>query len=195
MPEDGVTPSKDHGNKNAPLPDWENIWAIILISLLGFIVSNWLFFVTLSDIRGYIEDHNIEFPLVEYWAILFFLIAFYIIPKLILTTYNRLFPQKKCNDSKVYNIIGILITALFISIILICFFPWFAPMEGAERDFLWQTVFLWLVSIFIINILFNSNGFQEISVEFIKRIRFHDRLIEFIKKIKFNKIFGRRANE
>jgi hypothetical protein len=39
--------------------------------------------------------------------------------------------------------------------------PWLAPNEGGERDALWNTMLIWLLSILAINFLFTVDVFKE----------------------------------
>lgn len=175
----GIMQNEKHGDTNALRPDWAKIWATLFISLIVFFISNWVFLDTLSDIRGYISDHNIEYANVEYYAILLFLISFYVIPIYLIDKYNKCFPNKKCKNIKILNISRVLSSALFVSAVLIFIFPRFAPMEGEERNALRWIVFYWLVSIFLINILFGE--IQENLAETIKEIRFHKGILNLIK--------------
>jgi hypothetical protein len=144
-------------------PDWAEISGKFVMAILLFL-SSVFFAVTLSDIKGFIEDHGFEFQYIEIFIILGFLAAFYIGSKIIFCAYayayNIVFPRKKCQIDELYQlVISISISAMYMGLIIIFWVPALAPVDGAERNMLYWTVFWWLLSILFMNVLLNSGRF------------------------------------
>jgi hypothetical protein len=148
-----------------PCPDCANIIGKFIIAFIIFgilaLSSDKLF-----DIRGYIEDHGLEFQNIEFFMILILLIVFYFVSKILmdflLSLYNRIFPLNRCDNngdiqlagSIVFSFIYILFVSNFYTSIL-------APKGGIQEEMLKGTIFWWLLSIWGMNILINSSRIQE----------------------------------
>jgi hypothetical protein len=147
-------------------PDREEITGKFMVAILLFL-SGGFFAMTLSDIQGFIEDHGFGFKNIEFVIILGFLVAFYIVSKIIfracLYSYNITFPQKKCQIKESYQLlISILISFPYMYLVIAFLVPALAPNAqdgGAERAMLFKTVLLWLISILFMNVLLNSSRF------------------------------------
>jgi len=160
MLEENGAKNKKHDDE---CPDWEEISIKIYLKAAGFILAIWIFSVAVSDIRGYFEDHNmIRFDLFNSLATIIFLIIFFALPRIILDIYNRSTPSKNYSDNKSFYIISLLITLISMIFVLIYIFPLLVPVKGEERDALWITVSYWLLSLFVINILFDYSVSKEV---------------------------------
>jgi hypothetical protein len=154
-----------------PCPDCANIISKFLIAIIIFgilaLSSNILF-----DIRGYIEDHGLEFQYIEFSMILSLLIVFYLISKklmdFLLYLYNRIFSLNKCDNNGYIQLIGsIILSLIYIYFASNYFTSILAPHGGIQEDMLRNTIFWWLVTILAVNVLINSSRFQEKSIHFI----------------------------
>jgi hypothetical protein len=144
-----------------------------LNSFIIFLLASWIFSVALFDISGYIEDHGFNYGGAEFFVLFILLIIFYGSEYL----YDRFVPQEirdKTDDSKAQLLFSSIIASIFI--ILFCFFviPGIAQSGAEETKIFEYTVAIWLASILILNILFNSNRFQELIPAIIKKIRRND---------------------
>lgn len=167
------------------LPKWPKIIFLFLISFLVFLVSNWVFIETLSDIKEYTEDHSISYNYLEFLAIILFLIAFYFVPAFILSAFKRFLPLKIrtiSNSERIYFIFSLISVIFFSIIILWVVFPALATTKGPERDGLWYIVLGWLGSIFLINILLSHSLFEGYCEKIIEKTGCHEKLASFCKR-------------
>jgi hypothetical protein len=148
-----------------PCPDCANIIGKFIIAIIIFSILA-LSSDKLFDIRGYIEDHGLEFQNIEFFMIFSLLIVFYLISKilmdLILNIYNRIFLSNKCDNNGIIQLIGsIILSFIYIYLASNYFTSILAPNGGIQEKMLKDTIFVWLFSIWLMNILINSSRFQE----------------------------------
>jgi hypothetical protein len=140
-------------------PGWIDILTKVIITSIGFILINTIFFNYLYDIREYIESHNYFFRGIEYLAIVGFLLLFYAGPKILIGLFAKVFPQKNC-DKNIYYFISLLLITIYVGTIQLVLFYLFEPLRGEEASMLRWDVLWWFVSLFIINIVFMWDEFR-----------------------------------
>lgn len=171
MLKDEAIQNKEHEHEISPdnFPELKEIGFQLFLSLLGFIVTILFFSTWLFDIEGYMEDHNMDFKWMGYLVLFFFLIVFYALPFLFLKIFNRSTPGKISDNCAIYYTSGLLLAVIYILIVSVCIFIRLKPVQGEESGALWTTIVGWLLSIFVINILFASSGFQNFIFKRISR--------------------------
>jgi uncharacterized membrane protein YbhN (UPF0104 family) len=146
-------------------PKWEDIHEKIFVYFIVIFLTTVFFARANSDIQEYISDHNISFKLLNFIVFLGFFIFFYALPRLAIDALKLISLIKSDNeiDEKVthYYLLSFIFIVFYISLILTYLVPWLAPNEGGERDALWNTMLIWLLSILAINFLFTVDVFKE----------------------------------
>ncbi|NPV61730.1 MAG: hypothetical protein HPY61_03705 [Methanotrichaceae archaeon] len=150
-------------------PTCKDMLVSIFMVLIGFLIA-YVFASSLSDINGYIEDHNFYFDRIELLIIVLFMVIFYTIPKILFSVFNYIFPHWRYNSRLVFYLIGTL------SICLILAFIWYnfssvASLRGAEAEALRWTVLIWLASLLLLNILLGTDLFQIIIGKIVTKIK------------------------
>lgn len=124
--------------------------------ILSFFLINFVFSQSAEDIKNYMEDHREGFCGMEGVGIFLFLIVFYLLPLLFINCLKGISPNRHINYKRYLPILGLIFGAIFILSILTIIFPMIATMEGPERDGLKRTVLVWLISLFVLNILISN---------------------------------------
>jgi len=142
-------------------------------SFIIFILASWLFSMALFDISGYIEDHGYNYKGAEFFVMFLLLMVFYGSEHI----YDRAIPKKMHNmtgknDHNWRLAFSISLSLLFIALIYMYAIP--APSGAEEARIFKNIVAIWLISILLLNILFNSNRFQELIPAIIKKLRRSD---------------------
>jgi len=151
---------------NEIIPTWTKIFIDLSRALIVFILA--IFFaLTSSDIKTYMEDHNLDIQYINFSVIVILTLIFYIIPKILIKLY---LPEK--HKQPYFYFLGML--ASFIGLIMIhrYLFSLLASsninytdlgnlsynsiisnsLPSNEIDALWRISFYWLFSILLINI-------------------------------------------
>jgi len=173
--------------KKETIPNWAKVIFIGGIAIFSFLLSNYIFVETTSDIREFLEDQNFPYTSLEIITILAFLFTFYFIAGVLLVILKRLFPTKIGNSKKLYFILSIILSALFFILILWVIFPSLTTgIQEQERNGLWRIVFLWLLSIWALNCLINNALFEDFFVKQIEYTGCHKTIDRLCDRL-FNK--------
>jgi hypothetical protein len=146
--------------------EFSKILADLLKMFAVFFVGT--FFATaLSDISGYIEDHNINFNWLDFYVIFLFLLFFYII----LYSLSKIYLKSACYGRSAqideYRYLAIVTISSFIAFLIYgsllnrYIIPRIILIDFGERAMLERTIWWWLASILILTILINYIPFKK----------------------------------
>jgi hypothetical protein len=162
-----ITTSK----KDEDVLEWPKVRVVIFMSSLIFFCTTFIFMSATSDIKDYVSDHRmINYDFIEFIIIVIFIIVFYVISKLCHPHIKSRLPSKIAKCKCIYLIPSIAFSILAIIGLSYIVFPWIVgDINTPELVGLRRTVFIWLFSILIINIMLDQSPFEKPLTEEIEK--------------------------
>jgi hypothetical protein len=140
-----------------------------LLKMFAIFFVGTFFATALSDISGYIEDHNHNFNWLNFYVIFLFLLFFYVILYVLTKIYLKLACYGRCAQIDEYRYLAIVTISSFIAFLIygsllnLIINPQNLHITNdfGERDMLMRTIWWWLASILILTILINYIPFKK----------------------------------